>query len=321
MVKRASGLIAIILFVHGLYAQALKLEQKGTVVQVPALVEEKSGETVFDLSANNFSIEDDGVQQLVHLETNEDTKPVSLCLVIQTGHNASRQADKIAGLSDLLDSVLTGPDDQVAVITFGDRPRIALDFTKEHDAVSGAIDSGDSGNSGAAVFDALHMAINMLDKVAATNSRIILLISGEHDHGSYASDAASLTRDILSRNFSVYSLAFSGAKNGVLHGLSSMNPLAMSAGAMQRNVPGVVAELTGGDFYHFDSQKNFEDDFEKIASHVHNRYSLTYIPNNPQPGLHSLRVNVVDIKANVVAARKGYWVSESNKSEATAGSK
>jgi hypothetical protein len=100
-----------------------------------------------------------------------------------------------------------------------------------------------------------------------------------------------------------------------------MNPLAMSAGAMQRNVPGVVADLTGGDFYHFDSEKNFEDDFEKIASHIHNRYSLTYIPSDPHPGLHSLRVNVVDIKANVIAARRGYWVSESNKSAATAGSR
>jgi VWFA-related protein len=319
VIKQASGLIVLFLFVHALYAQASKIGQKGTVVQVPALVEEKSGEVVFDLSAKSFSIEDNGVQQSVHLETDEDIKPVSLCLVIQTGHNASLQAGKIAGLGDLLDSVLTGPDDQVAVITFGDRPHMVLDFTKKHDAVSGAIGSGDSGNSGAAVFDALHMAINLLDKAPATNNRIILLISGEHDHGSYASDTTSLTHDILSRNLSVYSLAFSGARNGVLHG--SMNPLAMSGSAMQRNVPGLVADLTGGDFYHFDSQKNFEDDFEKIASHVHNRYSLTYMPSNPQPGLHSLHVKVVDLKANVVAARKGYWVSESNKSDATAGSK
>jgi hypothetical protein len=157
-------------------------------------------------------------------------------------------------LGDLLDSILTDPDDQVAVIAFGDRPRIALDFTKEHDAVSGAIGSCDSGNSGAAVLESLHMAINMLDKAPATNSRIILLISGERDHGSYASDSASLTQDILSKNLSVYSLAFSGAKNEVLHGLSSMNPVATSAGAMQRNVPGVVADLTGGNrdiFDHF----------------------------------------------------------------------
>lgn len=104
------------------------------------------------------------------------------------------------------------------------------------------------------MLESLHMAINMLDKAPATNSRIILLISGERDHGSYASDSASLTQDILSKNLSVYSLAFSGAKNEVLHGLSSMNPVATSAGAMQRNVPGVVADLTGGNrdiFDHF----------------------------------------------------------------------
>lgn len=42
MIKRTGVSIVVLLFVHGLYAQAVKLDQKGTIVQVPALVEEKS---------------------------------------------------------------------------------------------------------------------------------------------------------------------------------------------------------------------------------------------------------------------------------------
>jgi hypothetical protein len=301
----------ILTFVHGLFGQAMNSDQTPKTIRVPALVEEKSGDIAFDLSAANFSIEDNGLPQSVHLEADADVRPVSLCLVIQTGHLASAQADKIARLGDLLGSVLTGPTDQVAVITFGNRPRLALDFAASSDAALPAGNSDDSREPGAATFDALHMAINVLDRVPAANSRVILLISGEHDHGSYASGTASLTHDILSRNLSIYSLSFSSARKEALHGLSSINPLAMGAGAMQRNVPQTVSVLTGGDFYHFNSEKEFEDDFEKVATHFHNRYSLTFIPSNPAPGLHSLRVDVQGVEANVIAARRGYWVSDS----------
>jgi hypothetical protein len=62
MTKQTSVSIMILLFVHGLHAQAVKLEQKGTIVQVPALVEEKSGRpssiylpTVFRLKMTEFN--------------------------------------------------------------------------------------------------------------------------------------------------------------------------------------------------------------------------------------------------------------------------
>jgi hypothetical protein len=313
--------LMMLAFVDGLFGQAIAPDQKPKPLRVPALVEEKSGDIAFDLSAANFSIEDNGLPQIVHLEADADARPVSLCLVIQTGHLASAQADKIARLGDLLGSVLTGPTDQVAVITFGNRPRLALNFAASSDAALPAANSDDSREPGAAVFDALHMAINVLDRVPAANSRVILLISGEHDHGSYAPDAASLTHDILSRNLSIYSLSFSSVRKEALHGLSSMNPLAMGADAMQRNVPQTVSGLTGGDFYHFDSERNFEDDLEKIADHIHNRYNLTFVPSNPGPGLHSLRVDMQGVKANVIAARKGYWISDSNGSNGAPGTK
>lgn len=318
MVRCALMMLA---FVHGLSGQAKNPDQEPKPLRVPALIEEKSGDIAFDLSAANFSIEDNGLPQIVHLEADADARPVSLCLVIQTGHLASAQADKIARLGDLLGSLLTGPTDQVAVITFGNRPRLALDFAASSDAALPAVNSDDSRESGAAIFDALHMAINVLDRVPAANSRVILLISGEHDHGSYAPNTASLTHDILSRNLSIYGLSFSSARKEALHGLSSINPLAMGAGAMQRNVPQTVSGLTGGDFYHFDSEKNFEDDFEKIANHVHNRYSLIFVPSNPTPGLHSLRVDVQGVKADVIAARRGYWISGSSESDGAKGPK
>ena len=283
-------------------------------VTVPALVELKSGEIAYDLAASDFSIKDDGVEQQVELENDANPEPLSVLLVIQTGANARSQLDKIARLDDLLDSLLTSPRDQVAILTFDSRLRLVQDFTASSNAISHSLASIAPGNSGAALFDALHEAVALFSKEPLQNRRIVLLISGEHDHGSYASDSASLIRGVSLRNVSVYSLTFAPGKKELLNRLWSMNPLAMTASAMQKNAAEALAQLTGGDFYRFDSEKSFEERVDEMSNHIHNRYCLAFQPRNPEPGFHSLVVEVHRSKVNIVSARSGYWFSPTDSS-------
>jgi VWFA-related protein len=294
--------------------QVVTLAHYAKTVTVPALVEQKSGQIAYDLSASDFSIRDDGIEQQVELENDANPEPLSLLLVIQTGRNAPAQLDKIARLDDLLDSILTNPRDQVAILTFDSRPRLVQDFTTGSDAISHALSNIGPGNTGAALFDALHMAIALLSKAPLQNRRVILLISGEHDHGSDASDAASLIRSVSLRDISVYSLTFAPPKKELLNRLWSMNPLAMTASAMQKNAAETLAQLTGGDFYRFDSEKSFEEHVGEMSNHIHNRYCLAFKPRDPEPGFHSLLVEVHRSKVNVVSARSGYWFSAADNS-------
>src|SRR5277367_1831462 len=73
------------------YGQSGAPIREGTTIVVPALVESKSGEVAYGLSANNFLIKDDGVEQRVDLESDPGAQPLALLLVIQTGHNAAEQ--------------------------------------------------------------------------------------------------------------------------------------------------------------------------------------------------------------------------------------
>ncbi len=298
----------------GSSAQVVTPAQSNKAVTVPTLVVQRSGEIAYDLSASDFSIKDDGIEQQVELENDANPEPLSLLLVIQTGRNAPPQLDKIARLDDLLDSILTNPRDQVAVLTFDSRPRLVQDFTTGSDAISHSLSSIAPGNTGAALFDALHVAIDLFSKAPLQNRRVILLISGEHDHGSDASDAASLIRSVSLRDISVYSLTFAPPKKELLNRLWSMNPLAMTASAMQRNAAETLAQLTGGDFYRFDSEKSFEEHVGEMSNHIHNRYCLAFQPRDPEPGFHSLLVEVHRSKVNVVSARSGYWFSATDNS-------
>lgn len=79
--------------------------------------------------------------------------------------------------------------------------------------------------------------------------------------------------------------------------------------AMQRNAAETLAELTGDDFYHFNSERGFEESVGDVANHIHNWYFFTFEPHDPPPGFHSLELNILRSKSDVVAARSGYRFS------------
>ena len=278
-----------------------------SLVTVPVLVASSSGELAYDLTASDFSIKDEGIEQRV-LPVDPMQHPLSLVIVIQTGHDVAAQLKKIGRLDSLLDSFLTGPSDQAAIITFDSSVSLLQDFTADADVTSHKLSVIEPGNTGASLFDALTMATKLLSQTPVTNSRVILLISREHDHGSFTSNAGSVIRSVSSVGVSVYGLTSIAAKKELLTRLRSLNPLSMTGSAMQRNAPEALAGLTGGDFYRFSTEKEFEERTTEIASHLHNRYSLSFLPSQPKPGFHFLQVAVRRAKTTVVSARGGYWI-------------
>ena len=278
-----------------------------TPVIVPVLVESRSGEIPYDLSARDFTVEDEGIEQQV-LPLDPTQRPLSLVLVIQTGYDVAAQLQKIGRLDSLLATFLSGPSDQVAIVTFDSSVAVLQDFTADTDLMSKKLSTIQPGNGGASMFDALTTATKLLSKTPASNNRVILLIAREHDHGSFTSDAGSVMKGVSSVGVSVYSLTSKTGKKQLLTRLRTLNPLMMAGSAMQRNTPEALAELTGGDFDHFSTEKEFEERTTEIADHIHNRYCLAFFPSQPNPGFHSLQVEVHRNKINVISARSGYWI-------------
>src|SRR5262249_13645752 len=64
-------------------AQQPDLRTQSNAVLVPALVKDKSGEIVYGLKAEDFIIEDDGVEQPIHMDEEPDASPISLVVAIQ----------------------------------------------------------------------------------------------------------------------------------------------------------------------------------------------------------------------------------------------
>jgi hypothetical protein len=100
--RKAICLCGVICFALGVAGQTAKPPAKRRTVPVQALVEGKSGEIAYDLSARDFTVRDNGVEQQVRLESDTAPPPRSVLLVVQTGRNAAAQLGKIERLDDLL---------------------------------------------------------------------------------------------------------------------------------------------------------------------------------------------------------------------------
>jgi VWFA-related protein len=201
--------------------QSRAITVRSNLVLVPAMVKNKAGETVFSLTADDFVLTDDGVPQAVQLESDTDSQPLALAVVVQTGGLGAEHLPDYGHLSTVLDAVIGDVLHRVAVIGFDSTPRLELDFTTNTGAAAGTIATLDEGDQGAAILDALNFGIDLLRKQPPDYRRAILLLSETIDGGSQTS-LDDAVRAVDNTNTTIYSFAFSSTKTEVKHEASKL---------------------------------------------------------------------------------------------------
>ncbi|MGA7057500.1 MAG: VWA domain-containing protein, partial [Terriglobales bacterium] len=112
---------------------------RSTVVLVPALVRNKAKELVFTLTANDFMLTDDGVEQKVTLEQDTDSEPLALVIAIQTGGAGREHLDEYAHLATMIEAVVGNVPRKIAVVEFDGAPGLIHNFTPDLDVVGETI--------------------------------------------------------------------------------------------------------------------------------------------------------------------------------------
>ena len=86
----------LLCFVAGLFAlchgqEVPTLRTRTNLVLVPTLVESKTGEPVFNLTAKDFVVADNRVEQKIHLDPETYDQPISIVVLVQVGRSAVRE--------------------------------------------------------------------------------------------------------------------------------------------------------------------------------------------------------------------------------------
>jgi VWFA-related protein len=298
-----------------------------SVVLVPTLVEKPSGEVVYGLKANDFTLEDNGIKQNIHVDDDLDTVPVSLVVCIQRGRSSGFEFDKLAKLGPLLDLFTAGGRGEAALVVFDSKPVYLDAFSRDTSDITQNLQQLRPGDGGAAILDAVGYSVDLLEHRPPDHRRVLLLISESRDHGSKKFSAQDLVERIGTSNTLVLSLTFSPTKAGLMdwgkgnaEGGSSINvlaPLMMAIAAVHKNAAREIAVMSGGESTAFTKEKTFQDRVSELASHARNRYILSFHPSDLTPGLHTIQVKLNDDYNAQVIARASYWAVNDTTSSTT----
>ena len=298
------------------HAQQLPtLRARTNLVLVPTLVETKAGEPVFNLTAKDFLVTDNGVEQKIRLDTETYTQPISIVVLLQVGRSAVREFYKYQGLPTMIDALAGDTQHRVAVVEFDSRPRMLQDFTSDPNAMRQAIYSIQPGDDGAAILDSVWYAVDMLRDEPPQNQRVIVLLSETRDSGS-VTPMKDVIRKIGESDVIVYSLAFSPGREDALQfsppagsGFQILPALMMAIAALKKNSAAAIPHMTGGQYLRFNNGKQLDSQIGMLANQVHNRYMITFQPTDQTPGMHVLDVKLRQPLEVKVLARTSYWAT------------
>jgi len=125
------------------------------VVVIPALVKGAKGEVVYGLAAKDFIVEDDGVEQTVHLDEAAEGSAVSVVVAIQRGRRANYEFPRIRGLSAMLDPLMAAGLGRVAIVEFDSQVQLIQDFSSDSERTAGNLKGLQAGDGGASFLDAV----------------------------------------------------------------------------------------------------------------------------------------------------------------------
>jgi VWFA-related protein len=310
------------------------------VVNVLATVRTKHGETVRNLTKDDFALEDDGRPQNITYFSRETDLPLTLGLLVDTSLSQRHVLDQERDASHtFLDQVLRVDKDKAFVIHFDHEVELLQDLTSSSQKLNaalellatgdrGAQDSGDpsGGQSGSPrhaghwgggtlLYDAIYLASNEEMKKLPGRKAVIVLSDGV-DRGSKETEAGAieaaqradtLVYSILFKDEPQYGQGgFGGPGMGRHGGRYPRYP--QESRPDGKKVLERIAKQTGGRLFEISKKQPLDQIYNQVEDELRSQYSLGFSPDADvaAPGYHKLVVTARG-KDLIVQARDGYY--------------
>ena len=153
---------------------AATIRVKVRMVQVDAVVRDRSGRMIDNLTADDFRVYEDGMLQEVQ-SFSHDELPLAVALVIDRSGSVGPYISELRRVATrALDQLKQG--DEVSLFSFADTVNRLEDLTTNRQRIVDAIDRIRTGG-GTDITDALHDSITYLARIAPDHRHAIILIS------------------------------------------------------------------------------------------------------------------------------------------------
>lgn len=257
-------------------------------VELYAAVLDRKGNFVEGLEAKDFTIEEDGVPQSVRRFEAIRDLPIRAGLVIDTSLSMQLLLPDVEKAAYRFVETVLQPRDRAALITFNDKPRLAVRFTNDPAVMAGGL-AGLTAEGETALYDTLIYGLHYFSGLSGKRT-LVVLTDGADSRSTYTyDDALEFARRA---GVSIYVIGL-GLSNGQGEARSKMIRLAAE---------------TGGEAYFIDSAQQLGKIYEKIQHELRAQYLLAYqsSQNVDKDGFRELEVKVARPGLEV-KAMKGYF--------------
>jgi Ca-activated chloride channel family protein len=302
-------------------AQVPTIKAETRLINVPLNVADEHGVPIPNLTADDFTIAEDGHPQKIALFERETSAPLSIVLAIDGSESVLRDENLERNAAKHFVKALLRPQDELDLMDFSDTVREIVSFTADQrriDAGLGAIERGQA----TAVYDAIYLASERLGETHSETApkgkqpkntpspeapeflrrRVIVLITDGGDtvkgmHYTQALEEAQRAGAMVYSLIIVPVYADAGRNTGGEHALIQM------------------ADDTGGKYYYVSEPKDLEPALRHVSDDLRTQYLLGYYapPSDPRRDGAALRTISIKLKDPALAEkadlryRKSYY--------------
>ena len=113
-----------------LLAQEPTIRTNVRLVVIPVSVTDQRGHFVYDLSASDFTVLDNGTPRPARVDAPDSmTAPFDLVVLVQTSDISDSALLKIKKVGTMIQDAVAGANGAAAVVTFADQVKVVQDFT------------------------------------------------------------------------------------------------------------------------------------------------------------------------------------------------
>ena len=275
------------------------------MVQVDAVVRDRSGRLIDNLTADDFRVYEDGVLQEIQAFS-RDELPLAVALVIDRSGSVS---PFIAALRRLAAQALDQlkEKDEVCLFSFADSTDRLEDLTTDRRRIANAIDRIRAGG-GTNITDALHDAVAYLARVAPDRRHSIILISDNDQTVNPTASESATIRTAMETETVVYSLKTSGTGGQLGMQLPTL--------ILGSDPVGKITRETGGEIINVGRVSSLDSALGSVISRLRMRYSIGYYPSGTAQGgaFHAITVRLTDRHGKpgsdyFMHAKRGYYAT------------
>jgi VWFA-related protein len=274
------------------------LEVEVDVVSVTAVVFDKKGTFIRDLSTSDIELFEDGVPQDVDYfreASSEEAERVPLTVVLVLDTSGSMNKSMRFLQEAVLNFVYKLEDvDTAMVVSFNESVKGSAEFTGDLDRLERIVD-GLEPWGGTSLYDAIHYSLNRIRDAPGRKAVIVF------------SDGADTTSSLRDRDVVDYARAVEATVYAI--GFKGSGPGGSAKGFLKK-----VSKETGGQFFSPGNVGDLIKVFNAISDELKNHYLLAYTPKREADGSWreiELKVKKPDVKVRV---RKGYFHMQSRRS-------